>query len=113
MGAARTNWHADRLPTLEIDDPFEVDVEEVGKPIDLSVPTATLDVRLVELLHREESLERLGVTCEIKALPDVVCSACPVSRAEDSDVPLGALCRVSREQEAVCTQLAVQRHAGR
>lgn len=110
MSAARTNWHAGPLPALDIADPFEVDVERAGKPIDLAGPTARLDVRLEELLRREAELDTLGVSCSLKERPDVVCTLCPISEAEN-DSPLGGLCRVAREQEAVCTQLAVQRHA--
>jgi hypothetical protein len=108
VSAARTNWHSDGLPTLEIEDPFEVPVEKVGQPIDLSHPTARLNVRLTELLRREGQLDALGVSCSIKDKSDVVCSVCPLSKAGDDSAPLGALCRIGREQEAVTTQLAAQ-----
>ena len=83
--------------------------QTAGAPIDLSEPTAKLDVRLVELLHREAQLDGLGVGCELKERSDVLCSLCPVSQASDENAPLGALCRVGREMESVCTQLAVAR----
>lgn len=107
MGA-RTNWFNDQIPTASLADPFEVDVEAVGKPIDLTQPTASLDVRLTELLHREAALDNLGVTCGLKDRRDVVCSVCPISMAGEQNVPLGDLCRVGREQEEVTTRLAVQ-----
>lgn len=108
MPVARTNWHSDLLPTLELEDPFEVPVESVGKPIDLSGPKATLLVRVQELMHREGQLDALGITCSLKERVDVICSVCPVSEAENGDSRLGELCRVSREQEVVVTQLAVE-----
>lgn len=110
MSVARTNWYSDQLPTLDLDDPFEVPVEDVGEPIDLSEPTARLNVRLQELVNREGQLDELGITCELKGRTGVVCSLCPVSQAANEKSPLGALCRVGQEQEAVCTQLAVGQH---
>lgn len=108
MPGARANWYVDQPPALDGPDPFEVPIEDVGELIDLSKPTAQLTVRLTELLNREGRLEAIGVTCDLKSRSDVVCSACPISRAGDPTAPLGALCRVGREQESVCTQLAVQ-----
>lgn len=108
MTVARTQWYADQIPIAEEADPFEVPVEDVGELIDLSGPTARLDIRLKELLYREGNLDELGITCDLKNKPDVLCSVCPVSRAGDENAPLGALCRVGREQESICTQLAVE-----
>jgi hypothetical protein len=108
VGVARTTWYSDQIPVTEEADPFEVPVEDVGELIDLSHPTARLNVRLKELLNREGHLDSLGITCDLKDKPDVLCSVCPVSRAGDHSVPLGALCRVGREQESICTQLAVE-----
>lgn len=108
MPAARTNWHTDRLPTLDLPDPFEAPVEEVGEPIDLSQRTARLNLRLKELIYREGRLDALGITCDLKDERDILCTLCPVSMAGDEDAPLGDLCRVGREQESVCTQLAVE-----
>lgn len=107
MGAARAKWYSGQLPTISGPDPFEVEVGEVGELIDLSHSTARLQVRLTELVRRESELDNLGVSCDLKQLHDVVCSACPVSEAGNDSSELGSLCRVGREQEMVLTELAV------
>jgi len=110
---ARANWFVEQIEQLDdADDPFSMPVEEVGKRIDLREPQARLHLRLQELLNREGRLFDAGVTCEIKDRADATCHACPVSKAHDSADPLGVLCRLGREQERTCTELAVLRCRG-
>jgi hypothetical protein len=107
VSVARANWHASLdLPT-DGPDPFEAPVEEVGEEIRLASPTAALHLRLRELVNREARLDGIGVTCALKGTPGVVCSACPISRAGTED-RLSALCSIGREQERVCTEIAVK-----
>lgn len=107
--ATKANWHTDELAELAewSEDPFEQPIEEVGTPIDLGDSQARLNVELVELLRRETNLDRVGITCAIKDRADTTCHACPVSEASRNVKPLGALCRLGREQERVLTELAV------
>lgn len=105
---ARANWFVQAVTDLDDEpDPFEMPVEEVGRKIDLRDPKAALQLRIEELVQREANLFNAGVCCPIKERPDTTCHACPVSRAGDREVALGALCRVGREQESVLTELAV------
>lgn len=105
---ARANWFVAQVDTADDpDDPWAMPIEEVGKRIDLRDPRATLELRVGELLRREGNLFDHGITCAIKDKPDTCCHACPVSRAHDPNDPLAALCRIGREQERVCTELAV------
>lgn len=111
---AQSNWFVERIDAMqETGDPFAVPVEEVGQRIDLRDPAAALHLRLHELMTREAWLFNAGVSCAIKDRPDTSCHACPVSKAHDPSDRLGALCRVGREQETVCTELAVLRCQGR
>lgn len=109
---AQSNWFVERVDAADDADPFAVPVEEVGKRIDLRDPGAGLDLRLAELVHREARLFNAGITCAIKERPDTTCHACPISQAHDPGSALGALCRLGRQQECVCTELAVLRCQG-
>ena len=105
---ARANWFVEQIEVADDpDDPWAVPIEEVGKRIDLRDPKAALELRLTELLMREGHLFERGVTCAIKDKRDTCCHACPVSKAHDPNEALSALCRIGREQERVCTELAV------
>ena len=109
----QSNWFVERIEAgADAGDPFALPVEEVGQRIDLRDPAAVLDVRLHELVMREARLFSSGVSCAIKERPDTTCHACPVSKAHDPSDRFGALCRVGREQERVCTELAVLRCQG-
>lgn len=109
----QSNWFVERIEAGDdAGDPFAVPVEEVGSRIDLREPTARLDLRLHELVNREARLYNAGVSCAIKERPDTTCHACPISKAHDPTDRLGALCRLGREQEVVCTELAVLRCQG-
>lgn len=88
-------------------DPFDMPIEEVGEPIDLSDTTARLDVRLRELLAHEGRLFTRGVTCPVKDRDDTTCTACPLSQAGTSH-RLSPLCRIGRETENVLTRLAIE-----
>ena len=105
----RANWFTEGVALDGEPDPFAVPVEEVGTPIDLREPGAVLEIRLRELLHREARLYERSITCSIKDATGSTCHVCPVSQAHDTDVPLGVLCRLGREQEVVLTELAVLR----
>lgn len=110
--STRANWHTAELDLddpLGGDDPFAMPIEEVGDPIDLRDRGARLQLRLRELCKKEGNLDRNGVTCPIKDRPDTSCLACPISEAADDTSTRGPLCRIGREQERVCTELAVER----
>jgi hypothetical protein len=109
---ARANWFVGELPVEDGPDPFAAPIEEVGERINLRDPKAALDLRLRELVHREANLDATGITCAIKDRSDTSCHACPVSRAH-TEQPLGVLCRIGREQEAVLTERAVLEWQGR
>jgi hypothetical protein len=108
--SARADWHTLDLEALVREegefDPFSAPVEELGERIELDNPKDRLQLRLSQLLEREGALWNRGVTCPIKDMPDTSCSACPVSRHTDFDDRLGMLCRVGRDEEKVCTELA-------
>jgi hypothetical protein len=108
--SARANWHTLDLEALVREegelDPFSAPVEELGERIDLGSPSDRLQIRLGQLLEREAALWNQGVTCPIKDKADTACCACPVSRHADFDEPLGMLCRIGRDEEKVCTELA-------
>jgi hypothetical protein len=104
----QANWFVDQVPAVDEEtDPFTMPIEEVGTRIDLRDPKAALQLRLAELVRREGSLYETHVKCPIKDRPDSTCHACPVSQAHDTEVALGVLCRLGREQEVVLTELAV------
>jgi hypothetical protein len=106
--SARANWFVEQAQAADDpDDPWALPIEEIGERIDLRDPRAALELRLRELLLREGHLFERGVTCAIKEKPDTCCHACPVSKAHDPAEALAALCRVGREQERTCTELAV------
>lgn len=108
-GSARANWFIADVAKLaeEEPDPFDQAIE-VGKPINLEDREGFLQARLNELSRREYKLtERAGITCAIKEMPGTCCSACPISEHALADSDLGRLCRISREQEAVWTELSV------
>lgn len=108
--STRANWFVEKAELLDDEpDPFAMPVEEVGERIDLRDPQAALQLRLDELIRRESNLFAREITCPIKDRADTSCHACPVSKAHDRQDPLGSLCRLGREQEAVLTELAVLR----
>jgi hypothetical protein len=108
VGGVRANWHVAELD-VATDDPFAVDVEEVGLPIRLDGERASLDRQLVDLIRAEGVLFEAGITCSIKDRSDTCCSACPLFKR---DGRLAPLCDVGRRQEQVCTRLAVRRVGG-
>lgn len=83
-------------------------VEDVGTPIVLTGETAELDQALVRTVEREARLYADGVTCKIKDVGDASCHACPLFRQDGSSE--AELCAVGREQERLCTLIAVRRH---
>lgn len=104
MASPKANWF---LSELEQDldlDPFEAPVQELGTKIDLR-SDKDLMIRMVELVREEGDLD---ASCCLRARPNVVCSACPVSQAADATAH-GALCRNSAEQERVMTTIAVKK----
>lgn len=110
MAATKANWHV--APAVVGDDepdPFSMPVEEIGERVDLRDPAAALELRLIELVRREDRLTGVDVTCPIKDRNDTTCHACPVSQAHDRRSALGSLCRIGREQETALTELAVLR----
>lgn len=104
--SVKAKWFDDVLPDAGDDDPFAERIEDVGRPIDLS-GEPRLNERLIELVNAESDLFNQGVTCSIKDRSDTACSACPVSRSDDT--PLAALCAIGAEEERVCTALAALR----
>lgn len=84
-------------------------------PVDLDSPEPVLREWLDELIRREGNLFDCGTTCPLRDLPDSNCSACPVSRAHETDgtldeMRLTGLCRIGAEQERVLMLLSAQRH---
>lgn len=109
--STRAKWYVEELPTLDDEpDPFAMPIEEVGERIDLSDPSGALGLRLRELMRREASLDRMGITCPIKVRPDTTCHACPISRAHVPEEAMSHLCKIGREQEHVATEGAVLAH---
>lgn len=85
-------------------------IEDVGTPIVLgdAGELAEISERLVESIHRENELANAGVTCRVKTIADASCHACPLYRADGS--PMAELCAIGREQERLCTLIAVHHH---
>lgn len=104
--SVKAKWFDDVLPDTGDDDPFAERIEDVGQPIDLT-GEPRLNERLIELVNAESELFNQGVTCSIKDRQDTACSACPVSRSDDS--PIAKLCAIGAEEERVCTALAALR----
>lgn len=106
MSGVKANWHLDALVPDDGRDPFagQSDVEEVGKPIDLSLDRAALSQRAVELFHEERVLHDGGLRCEIKDQDDTSCTVCPLRDC-------GPLCDIGIEQDRVLTELAVAKRA--
>lgn len=111
----KANWHTEVVVPPSSADPFAnyveqpalpQAVEEVGKPIDLRSSEPQLRRRLIELVRDESTLDRDGVTCEIRARDETSCCACPM-RGKIAGVEL--LCEVGMEQEQVLTTLAIHR----
>lgn len=109
--AVQARWHSEIA--VPDDDPFKTRVEQVGFPIELIDGVATLNERLVELVHIEGMLYNAGVTCSVKDRDDTTCLACPISAHDDETSALRPLCRCGREEERVSTALAVEREARR
>lgn len=108
----RTRWNGPALAEIDVDAAWGAPtrVEAVGTPIVLTGPTAELDRALVRSVEREARLEADGVSCKIKSVGDASCHACPLYRDDDS--PMAELCAIGREQERLCTLIAVRRHGG-
>lgn len=88
-------------------------------PLDLSSPEPVLRARLTELVRREGNLWECGTTCPLKDMPDGNCTACPISRAHETngdgtldEERMSRLCRVGVEQERVSMLLLAKRHHG-
>lgn len=111
----RAVWHTELVLDDEADpfaEPEPQRIEDVGTPIVLSADgeEAQLHHRLVTTLTREGELDARGVRCAIKDVKDASCFACPLYRDDGS---LHAqLCAIGREQEQLCTTIAVLRHGG-
>lgn len=107
----RAHWHQ---PELALDSELSFDapapeperVERVGVPVLLAGGLlAGLNQQLIGTLARESALLEDGVTCAIKDRADTSCHACPLYRDDDSS--LAQLCAIGREQERLCTEIAV------
>lgn len=117
MGSVQARW---ATPQIEVDDsdPFAPmpsvgrprRVEEVGTPVEVNAEgdVGSLRERLIELCSRESTLYNQGVTCSIKERDDTSCNACPLRPDDETAL----LCKVGREQEAVCTRLAIAKCSG-
>jgi hypothetical protein len=112
----RAVWH-NELVLPEEADPFgdrqPERIEDVGTPIVLGAEgeDARLQRSLVDTLVREGKLDAQGVTCAVKDVKDASCFAC--SLYADDGSPAAQLCAIGREQERLCTEIAVRRHGGR
>lgn len=108
MATARARWGLDRFEAPDDDsDPFDVDVEKVGTPIDLvrhKQEAEKLGKELVALVREEAEL---GVTCPIKDMDGTSCLSCPV-RMEAPPFPLSRLCAIGVEQERLTTVMAAR-----
>jgi hypothetical protein len=111
----KAHWHQ---PELALEHELSFDacpeperVERVGVPVLLAGPLAELNKQLIGTLSRENALHEQGVTCAIKDRADTSCHACPLYRDDDS--ALAQLCGIGREQERLCTELAVRMHDAR
>lgn len=101
MPATRANWHVPAI-VVAAEDPFgDIPVEQTGVAVHLD-DVGELELALVELIEQEGQLFNQGVTCAIKDRANTSCHACPLNDKGD-------LCRVGRDTEKVCTQLAVAR----
>jgi hypothetical protein len=112
----RAVWHSE-LVLEEGGDPFAVPeqrrIEDVGTPIVLGAEgeQARLQAALIATLGREGELDARGVRCAIKDVANTSCHACPLYRNDGSAE--AQLCAVGREQEQICTRIAVLHHGGR
>lgn len=80
------------------------------KPISLDTPVPELQDHLRCLVRQEARLFDAGTTCALKDSDDMSCLACPVSEADNPDVPKCALCRLGQDEEVtLATLLAAQR----
>lgn len=102
--SVKCDWHVPNLDLPEDDDPF--DLRDAATVVDLTTDRDKLHQRLDKLLRVEASLDRGGVTCEIKDRADTACSACPLYRGATRE-RIAPLCRVGREEESILTKLAV------
>lgn len=89
----------------------------VRGPIDLSTPVPVLREWLGELVRREGNLFDCGTSCSLKDMPDGTCTACPLSRANETsgsleEMQLTGLCRIGAEQERVLMMLLAKQHHG-
>lgn len=101
MAATKANWHLPALPVDEGDPLAAPDpIERHGTPISLSDQEARLNTQLLELLRAEGDLFDAGLRCEIKDRSDTCCHACPLQNR-------GELCDLGRQQEDVCTRMAI------
>lgn len=104
----KARWH-DATVMVDDLDPFgeqDVNVTEVGTPIDLSGPEPQLNRKLVDLVQREGELLDQGKSCSIKDVRGASCFCCPLFGSQ------GELCTVSRAQQEIVTLLAIRRHGG-
>jgi hypothetical protein len=112
----RAVWHTE-LVLDEAGDPFAEPepkrIEDAGTPIALNADgeRAQLQRALITSVTREGALDAQGVRCAIKNVGDASCHACPLY-LEDGSLA-AQLCAVGREQERLCTRIAVLQHGGR
>jgi hypothetical protein len=115
--SVKARWHQAEL-VLDYELSFDADpepkpqrVESAGVPIALRGDRAELSRALADTIGREGALAEQGVTCAIKDIHDTSCHACPLYREDGS--PAALLCAIGREQERLCTEIAVTYHDGR
>lgn len=77
---------------------------------DFSMETSLedLEARLSVLFQREGNLFNCEVTCPMKDLPDMTCSACPFHEV-GRDTSKSALCRLGKEQERISALILCKR----
>lgn len=95
--AVKANWFA-QAAADDMDDPFAA---QASLPICSESSSDELFSRLQKLGKREAQLDRMGITCPLKDLPNGSCSACPICKADDPDQTISSLCRVGQEQERI------------
>lgn len=102
----RANWFVD----VEVDDaPLTptADIAAVGVEVDLTATPEELERALAGTIREEGQLYERGITCELKLIPEMACSACPL-RATDERRDL---CDVGARQERLIARSHVLRHA--
>lgn len=102
----RANWFVDVQLDGEPPTPT-ADVAAIGVEVDLTATPEELERALSGTIREEGQLYERGITCELKVIPDMACSACPLRGTDERR----DLCEVGARQERLLARMHVMRHA--